>query len=134
MSKTITIEEFKNKISELEFNFALQYLFLKGEEYCKAITDEQIERVTSNSFMTKEYMQNIIKNARTLSYYNLFEDILPNFNKDKVDKYLSISYNAITLGQLNEQYDPEDLAYELGCDIEDLITIMSPELDYLMEE
>lgn len=35
--------------------------------------------------------------------------------KKERDHFMNIAYNAITLGQLHEQYSENDLISELGC-------------------
>lgn len=44
--------------------------------------------------------------------------------KEKARKYLIIAYNAICLGQLDEQYDRDHLLKELGCTEEEYDEIM----------
>lgn len=44
--------------------------------------------------------------------------------KEKANRMLTIAYNAITLAQLDEQYDKEDLMRELGCTEEEYNEIM----------
>lgn len=43
---------------------------------------------------------------------------------DKTNRMLIIAYNAICLGQLDEQYDKERLLQELGCTEEEYDEIM----------
>lgn len=44
--------------------------------------------------------------------------------KEKTNRYLTIAYNAITLGQLDELYSKEELMNELGCTEEEYNEIM----------
>ena len=44
--------------------------------------------------------------------------------KTERDRFLTIAYNAIVLGQLDEIYDEERLLKELGCSKEEYDEIM----------
>ena len=44
--------------------------------------------------------------------------------KEKMERFKTIAYNAIVLGQLDEIYSVPDLMRELGCTLEELNEIM----------
>ena len=140
------------KLKEMERNYgepvirmALSYMFDKGMEFCREITDEEIESVEGNVIMTKAFTEQLIRVAREISKMSLWNDILPYIKeevgvygvpnyKEKMERYQTIAYNAIELGQFDEMYDEEDLFCELGCTAEEFDEIMEGMSAYDMED
>lgn len=55
--------------------------------------------------------------------------------ENKLERFATIAYNAIELGQLDEQYaSKEDLCCELGCTVEEFDEIMEGMSAFDMEE
>lgn len=56
----------------------LQYIFSKGIDICVDITDEQIDEIEGNAFMTPAFCQALVKTARRIAKEcDLFNDIFP---------------------------------------------------------
>ena len=130
------LKELEKNHGEVMIRMALSYMFDKGMEFCNNITDENIAALEANAIMSKEFVQEFVKAAREISSYSLWNDILPYIKeeivisgfedyKKKSERFTTIAYNAITLGQLDEQYaSKEDLCCDLGCDEEEFDEIM----------
>ncbi len=142
----------ENKILKLEEQYgtmvvrmALSNMIDKGMEFCSYITDDEIAELDGNAMMTKEFVQDLVRISKELASYSLWDDIMP-YIKERIDmygvadykakmiRYQTIAYNAIRLGQLDEQYDKEDLCCELGCTEEEFDEIMEGMSAYDMEE
>ena len=137
----------ENKILKLERKYGqvmvrlgLSNMFDKGMEFCSYIEDKEIEELEGNAMMTKEFVQDLVRISRELSAYSLWNDIIP-YIKEHIDMYgipdykkKMERYQAIALGQLDEQYDKDDLLWELGCSEEEFDEIMEDMSAYNMEE
>lgn len=54
------------------------YLFDKGIEFCKSITDEDINSLEGNGLMTEEFVQSMVRTASIIAKEcSLFDDIIP---------------------------------------------------------
>lgn len=142
----------ENKILKLEEQYgtmmvrmALSNMIDKGMEFCSYITDDEIAELDGNAMMTKEFVQDLVRISKELASYSLWDDIMPYIKehidmygiddyKAKMIRYQTIAYNAIALGQLDEQYDKDDLCCELGCTEEEFDEIMEGMSVYDMEE
>ena len=140
------------KLKELERNYgepmvrmALGHMFEKGMEIFRGITDEEIEECKGNAVMSTEFIQTLLKISREISNLSLWDEILPYIKeevgiygitdyKKKSERYACIAYNAICLGQLDEQYEKDDLLCELCCDEEEFDEIMEDMSAYDYEE
>ena len=125
----------ENKYGLILFRTGLGYMIDKGMDFCSNLVDEDIEKVEGNALMTAEFVQDMIRCAKELSQLSLWDDIMPYIKehvnvygcedyKEKANRMLTIAYNAIDLGQLNERYDKDDLLCELGCTEEEYEEIM----------
>ena len=140
------ILKLESKYGSLLVRMALSNMFDKGMEFCRYIEDKEIEELEGNAMMTKAFVQDIVRISRELSTYSLWEDIIPYIKdyveiggavnyKDKTNRYKTIAYNAITLGQLDEQYrTKDDLCCDLGCDEEEFDEIMEGMSAFDIEE
>lgn len=129
------LKKYVESINGIIFRMALSQLMTMGVENASKISDEDIENCKENDMMTKEFVQDLFRVTRELAKYEIW-DILAYVKEyvgingctdceGKANRYLTIAYNAICLGQLDERYDEEDLIYELGCDEEEYGEIMS---------
>ena len=56
----------------------IAYLFDKGIEFCKSITDEDINSLEGNGLMTKEFVQSMVRTASIIAKEcSMFDDIIP---------------------------------------------------------
>ena len=56
----------------------IAYLFDKGIEFCKSITDEDINSLEGNGLMTEEFVQSMVKTASIIAKEcSMFDDIIP---------------------------------------------------------
>lgn len=128
------LKKYVESINSIVFRMALSQLMVMGVENASKISDEDIENCKENDMMTKEFVQDLFKVTRELAKYEIW-DILAYIKeyvgidgctdwKGKANRYITIAYNAICLGQLDERYDKEDLIYELGCDEDEYDEIM----------
>lgn len=129
------VGKIENKYGSILFRTGLGYMIDKGMDFCSNLVDEDIEQVKGNAMMTAEFVQDMIRCAKELSQLSLWEDIIPYIKehvsvygcedyKEKSNRMLTIAYNAICLGQLDEIYDRDDLLCELGCTEEEYEEIM----------
>lgn len=129
------VGKIENKYGSILFRTGLGYMMDKGMDFCSNLVDEDIEKVKGNAMMTAEFVQDMIRCAKELSQLSLWEDIIPYIKeyihvdgcedyKEKSRRMLTIAYNAICLGQLDEIYDKDDLMCELGCEEEEYDEIM----------
>lgn len=120
---------------------SMSNLISKGIEFMQNITDEDIEQLEGNGFMTKDFVQELTKRTREMSFWSFDEIIvfiqnnLSVWGNMNVTKAKDIAYNAITLGQLDEIYDEkENLCEELGCTEKEFDEIMEGNSAYDEEE
>ena len=140
------LKELEKNHGEVMIRMALSYMFDKGMEFCSKITDDDVAKLEANAIMSKEFVQELVEVATEISGYSLWNDILPYIKeeivisgfedyKKKSERFATIAYNAIGLGQLDEQYaSKEDLCCELGCDEEEFDEIMEGMSAFDMEE
>lgn len=128
------LKKYANSVDIIALRLALTHLVAIGADNAINITDEDIENCKGNGMMTKEFTQDVFRITRELAKYEIwdvFEYIKEEVNvgkctnwKEKANRYLTIAYNAICFGQLDEMYDKEDLMRELGCDEDEYDEIM----------
>lgn len=134
-NKLNELKSLENKVGSVMFRMALNLLFINGSDKISKITDEEINKYKGNDFMTDEFVQDITRTSRELSKYNLFKDLIPYIkenidvfgctdHKEKANRYLTIAYNAICLGKLDELFNRQTLIDELGCTEEEYDEIM----------
>jgi len=108
------------------------------KEKAMKVTDQTILQLETNSIVCLE--QKDIKNSEMYARMaegarcvrqNLEELNTADFEselvklKEERDRYLNIAYNAINLGQLDEQYSVTNLCRELNCTRKEYERIMS---------
>ena len=129
------LKKYVESINSIVLRMALSQLMVIGVENASKISDEDIENCKENDMMTKEFVQDLFRVTRELAKYEIW-DILAYVKEyvgiggctdweGKANRCLTIAYNAICLGQLDERYNKEDLICELGCDEEEYDEIMS---------
>ena len=142
--KALKIGAIEEKYGNVIFGMGLYYLVEKGQTFCKTITEDEINSVEGNALMSKEFTQDIIRCGIELANCDVWDifayikacvgiDGCTDYEK-KSERFAAIAYNAIALGQLDEQYDKEDLCCELGCTEEEFDEIMEGMSVYDMEE
>ena len=130
----LTIGAIEEKYGTIIFRMGIGYLIEKGQAFCKEITEENIDGVEGNALMSKEFAQEIIRCGVELANCEIWDvlgyikefvgiDGCVDYQK-KMERFAAIAYNAIDLGQLDEQYDKDDLLDELGCTEEEFDEIM----------
>lgn len=129
------VGKIENKYGLILFRSGLSYMMDKGMDFCSNLSDEDIAKAKGNGLMTAEFVQDMIRCAKELSQLSLWNDIIPYIKeyvhvadcedyKEKSRRMLTIAYNAICCGQLDEIYDRDDLMCELGCTEEEYEEIM----------
>ena len=96
-------------------------------EIIDKLTKHSMEIIKNNEWEMDD-VDTDCRNCRSYEegYLTALLDVKEHLMKldDKTNRMLIIAYNAICLGQLNDQYDKEELLEELGCTEEEYDEIM----------
>jgi hypothetical protein len=61
------INKIKKETQYVVFSMAVTYLLDKGYDFCKELTDEDINSLKANGMMTKEFVQELVRTARDIA-------------------------------------------------------------------
>ena len=124
MLKTVS-KEFGKKVSDIiekEFDGRLagaviSYLFDKGIDNVKEITDEDIAEIPGNGFMTASFSQALVRAAREIARScDLYKDIFPFITCELPNAYCQTKYIVWYKEDFNYESDWQKLIEDIGVD------------------
>ena len=136
-----TLKKIYDKTDKAMFSCAISYLLDKGIETGMIITDDDIKSIQGNNIMTQDYCQVLLKVAREIAQNTespveliQFCDAISLFDvgfytngkhlsRSTLEKAMTKALDMINHSDLYEWEDKEDVAEQLGLEIEELETL-----------
>lgn len=121
IEKSDNVNEFINNIYKVYENYDVS-------EEVRLWTDESGHGKNGSPYEIEDLLEDMKWCKQAI--YDLWCELSGNKKEEEIDykekarRYLTIAYNAICLGQLDEVYDKERLLEELGCTEEEYDEIM----------
>ena len=124
MLETVS-KEFGKKVSDIiekEFDGRLAgavigYLFDKGIDNVKEISDEDIAEIPGNGFMTASFSQALVRTAREIARScDLYKDIFPFITCELPNAYCQTKYIVWYKEDFNYESDWQKLIEDIGVD------------------
>ena len=124
MLKTVS-KEFGKKVSDIiEKGFdgrlvgaVIGYLFDKGIDNVKEITDEDIAEIPGNGFMTASFSQALVRTAREIARScDLYKDIFPFITCELPNAYCQTKYIVWYKEDFHYESDWQKLIEDMGVD------------------